>query len=81
MTWRKTKPTTRWLIVPNEMDAHPELWGPYQTDKERNKEIAKLAELVHQDVFAYTLDINLKTGVPSVELVFPDDFEEEEDEE
>lgn len=81
MTWRKTKPTTRWLIVPNEMEAHPELWGPYQTEGERDKEIARLADLVHRDVFAYTLTINLKTGVPEVELVFPDDFEDEDFEE
>ena len=70
--------SSRWLIVPNEMDAHPEVWGPYKTEREREKVIGRLSETVHQDVFAYTLDI--KNNVPSVELVFPDDYEEEDEE-
>lgn len=77
MTWRKTRPTTRWLIVPNEMDAHPELWGPYDTDDERDKEIGRLTKIVHRDVFAYTLTI--KNNIPEVELVFPNDYEEDDE--
>ena len=67
---------TRWLIVPNEMEAHPEVWGPYQTEGERDKVIARLDKIVHQDVFAYTLTI--VNNVPAVELVFPDDYEDDE---
>lgn len=79
MTKRKTKvwSQTFWLIVPNEMEAHPELWGPYDSEREREQEIEQLSKVVHQDVFAYTL--NVLNGVPSVELVFPDDYEEEEE--
>jgi hypothetical protein len=80
MTKRNTKlrSQTFWLIVPNEMEAHPELWGPYNSEGERDIEIARLSKIVHKDVFAYTL--NVLNGVPSVELVFPDDYEEEDEE-
>jgi hypothetical protein len=66
--------TTRWLIIPNEWELHPELFGPY-TAGERELEVLKMPE----NSVVYTLDIT--NGIPSVSMGFPEGYNPDDDEE